>query len=182
MENQMKLRGKAWKFDRILDVDWEICPYGVAKQVMARYDAKELTKEEVKKELGSHCLTTVDPDFPKKVQPGDFLVGGKGMGYGHDHDHACVSIKGAGIGAVICEATSGYFKRNSIHHGLPVIELKGILAAVEQGDELELDLVEGTLKNVQSGKTVTFQPWPGFLIEMIQAGGLYPRIGLDHIL
>ena len=178
----MKLRGKAWKFDGILDVDWEICPLGVSKHIMAKYQSGELTKEQVKKELGQHCLTNVDPDFPKKVQPGDFLIGGKGMGYGHDHDHACVSIQGAGISAVICEATSGYFKRNSIHHGLPLVELKGIMAAVEQGDELELDLVEGTLKNVQSGKTEKFQPWPAFLIDMVQAGGLYPRIGMDHVL
>jgi 3-isopropylmalate/(R)-2-methylmalate dehydratase small subunit len=178
----MKLRGKAWKFDGILDVDWEICPFGVSKQTMMKYQSGELTKEEVKKELGKHCMSKIDPDFPQKVRPGDFLIGGKGMGYGHDHDHACVSIQGAGISAVICEATGGYFKRNCIHHGLPLIELKGIMAAVEQGDELELDLVEGTLRNVQSGKTVKFQPWPVFLIEMVQAGGLYPSIGLDHIL
>jgi 3-isopropylmalate/(R)-2-methylmalate dehydratase small subunit len=178
----MKLRGKAWKFDGVLDVDWEICPLGVAKQLMARYDSGELTKEQVKKEFGFHCMTKVDPDFPKKVQLGDFLIGGRGMGYGHDHDHACVSIQGSGISAVICEAASGYFKRNSIHHGLPLIELKGIMAAVEQGDELELDLVAGTLENMRSGKTVKFQPWPVFLIDMVQAGGLYPRIGMDHVL
>ena len=178
----MQLRGNAWKFDGTLDVDWEICPYGVAKQVMAKYQAGELNKEQVKKELGEHCLTTVDPEFPRKVKPGDFLIGGRGMGYGHDHDHACVAIQGAGIGAVICEATSGYFKRNSIHHGLPVIELKGIMATVDQGDELELDLVKGTLINARSGAVEHFQPWPPFLIEIIEAGGLYRRIGLDHIL
>jgi 3-isopropylmalate/(R)-2-methylmalate dehydratase small subunit len=178
----MKLRGKAWKFDGVLDVDWEICPLDVTKQIMPRYQLGELTKEEVLKEFGKHCMTNVDPDFPKKVQPGDFLIGGKGMGYGHDHDHACVSIQGAGISAVICEATGGYFKRNSIHHGLPVVELKGIMSAIEQGDELELDLAAGTLTNVQSGKTVQFQPWPKFLIEMTEAGGLYPSIGLNQIL
>ena len=178
----MKLSGRAWKFDGILDVDWEICPLAVAKEAMAKLESGELTKEGVKKELGSQCMTRVDPDFPKKVQPGDFLIGGRGMGYGHDHDHACVSIQGAGIGAVLCEATSGYFKRNCIHHGLPLIELKGIMSLVEQGDELELDLVEGTMKNVRSGKTETFQPWPDFLMAIVQSGGLYPHIGLDHIL
>jgi 3-isopropylmalate/(R)-2-methylmalate dehydratase small subunit len=178
----MKMRGKAWKFDGVLDVDWEICPLDVSKQTMQKYQLKELTKEEVMAEFGKHCMTKVDPDFPKKVQQGDFLIGRKGMGYGHDHDLACVSIKGAGISAVICEATGGYFKRNSIHHGLPVIEIKGIMSAVQQGDELELDLAAGTLTNVQSGKTVTFAPWPAFLLEMMEAGGLYPQIGLDQIL
>ncbi len=178
----MKLRGKAWKFDGVLDVDWEICPHEIATDMNRRYQLGELTKEEVIKEHGKYCMINVDPDFPKKVQPGDFLVGGKGMGYGHDHDHACISIKGAGISAVICEGTGGYFKRNSIHHGLPVVELKGIMSVVEQGDELELDLEKGTLKNVRSGKIVNFQPWPKFLIEIIQAGGLYPLIGIDTVL
>lgn len=178
----MKLQGKAWKFDGVLDVDWEICPHDIVSQMNSRYQLGELTKEEVIKAYGKYCMTHVDPDFPKKVQPGDFIIGGKGMGYGHDHDHACISIRGVGVSAVICEATGGYFKRNSIHHGLPVIELKGIMSAVGQGDELELDLAEGTVKNLNSGKTMSFQPWPKFLIEMIQAGGLYPHIGLDHIL
>ena len=178
----MKMRGKAWKFDGVLDVDWEICPYDIAFQMRSKYQLGELTKEGVIKEFGKHCMTNVDPDFPNKVQPGDFIIGGKGMGYGHDHDHACISIMGAGVSAVICEATGGYFKRNSIHHGLPVVELKGVMSEVGQGDELELDLTKGTLANMQSGKTIKFQPWPKFLIDIIQAGGLYPHIGLDHIL
>jgi 3-isopropylmalate/(R)-2-methylmalate dehydratase small subunit len=178
----MKLRGKAWKFDGVLDVDWEICPFETAQQISHKYQLGELKKEDVIKEYGKYCMVNVDPDFPKKVQPGDFIVGGAGIGYGHDHDHACISIRGAGVSAVICEATGGYFKRNSIHHGLPVVELKGIMAAVEQGDELELDLAGGTVKNLNSGKTLNFQPWPKFLIEIIQAGGLYPHIGMDTAL
>ena len=176
------LRGKAWKFDGILDVDWEICALKVFKDTMHRYQLKEITKEDVKEELGKHCMVNVDPDFPKKVQKGDFLIGSNGMGYGHDHDHACVSILGAGIAAVICEATSGYFKRNSIHHGLPLVELKGVMDNVQQGDELELDLAGGTLKNFTSGKTEKFPPWPAFLVEMVDKGGLYPSIGMDHVL
>jgi 3-isopropylmalate/(R)-2-methylmalate dehydratase small subunit len=178
----MKLRGKAWKFDGVLDVDWEIIPLETAQQITHKYQLGELKKEDVTRELGKHCMIKVDPDFSKKVQPGDFLVGGAGMGYGHDHDYACVSIKGAGVSAVICEATGGYFMRNSIHHGLPVVELKGIMAAVEQGDELELDLARGTLKNLNSGKALDFQPWPKFLMEIIQAGGLYPNIGIHTVL
>jgi 3-isopropylmalate/(R)-2-methylmalate dehydratase small subunit len=175
----MKLRGKAWKFAGVLDVDWEICPLGEAREVLSKYQQGELSEEEMTKELGKFCMTKVDPDFPSKAQPGDFLIGGEGMGYGHDHDHACVSIKGAGISAVLCEAAAGYFKRNSIHHGLPVIELQGIMAAVEQGDELEVDLVTGKGTNITSGKSLQFQPWPQFLLDMIQAGGLYPHIGMN---
>jgi 3-isopropylmalate/(R)-2-methylmalate dehydratase small subunit len=175
----MKLRGKAWKFDGVLDVDWEICALGDAREVLSKYQQWDISEKEMTRELGKLCMIKVDPDFPAKVQPGDILIGGEGMGYGHDHDHACVAIKGAGVSAVLCEAAAGYFKRNSIHHGLPVIELPGIMAAVEQGDELELDLVAGTGKNLNSGNTLRFQPWPKFLIDIIEDGGLYPHIGMN---
>ena len=172
----MKLRGKVWIFEGILDVDWEICAYDVARQVRDRYVLGELTTEDITREFSKHCMTKLDPDFPKKVKSGDFIIGGEGMGYGHDHDHACLSIKGAGVGAVLCEATNANFKRNCIHHGLPVVELKGIMSAVKQGDELEVDLVKGVVKNLNSGQELKFQPYPDFLIEIFQAGGVYPLL------
>ena len=169
---KMILRGRAWRFEGVLDVDWEICP--------AKYDNEfrtiRLSFEERLKGLGSHCMTVLDKDFPNKVKPGDFVVGGEGTGYGHDHDHACISLKGAGVGAVICEASNNNFKRNSIHHGLPVIEVKGIMAATKTGDELEVDLTEGKLKNLTTGKTFAFVPYPDFILEMLAEGGLYPQL------
>jgi 3-isopropylmalate dehydratase small subunit len=96
------------------------------------------------------------------------------MGYGHDHDHGCLSILGAGVGAVLCESAAPYFLRNSIEHGLPVVELPGIVAATLQGDALEVDLTAGSVHNVRSGAELTFAPPPDFIMEMILAGGVYP--------
>lgn len=172
----MKLRGKAWVFEGILDVDWEICPHEVLRQIRVKVAMGEIETKDLYKEYGQHCMTMLDPDFPKKVQPGDFLVGGDGVGYGHDHDHACMSIKGVGVGAVLCDASGHYFERNCIHHGLPVVQVKGILAATKQGDELEVDLVEGVVENITSGQELHFPPIPNFIIEIIQAGGLYPLL------
>ena len=162
------LRGKAWVFDGILDVDWEICPYETLRQL--REQGTPITYEE----LGRYCMTKVDQDFPRKVQRGDFIVAGEGMGYGHDH--ASMSIRGAGVGAVLCESTNANFLRNSFDHGLPVLEVRGIKAAVQQGDELEVDLERGTVQNCRTGAALTFKPLPDFLLQMLEDGGLYPHL------
>lgn len=167
------LRGRVWRFEGILDVDREICslkhagPFG---------PGVNMTFEERMRELGPHCLTLVDPDFPNKVRPGDLVVGGEGFGYGHDHEHACISLRGAGVGAVLCEAANTNFKRNSINLGLPVIEVKGIMSETKTGDELEVTLAEGRVRNLTTEKTLTFIPYPDFILEIIEAGGVYPQL------
>ena len=161
------MRGKAWVFGDIMDVDWEICPF----ETMRTLDAKGLAR--TAENLGPYCMTVVDPDFPKKVKKGDFIVAGENMGYGHDHDHACVSIVGAGVAAVICDSTNSNFLRNSVNHGLPVIEYPGIREATREGDELEVDLEAATIKNLTKGQEFRFTPFPAEMLDIIKAGGLY---------
>jgi 3-isopropylmalate/(R)-2-methylmalate dehydratase small subunit len=96
---ESKLRGKAWVFGDILDVDWEICSFEELRTLQAK-GVKPSPES-----LGPYCMTVVDPEFPKKVQKGDFIVAGENMGYGHDHDHASMSIQGAGVAAVVCDST-----------------------------------------------------------------------------
>lgn len=163
------LRGKAWVFRGLLDVDWEICPYSLVRDLQRK---GPITYEE----LGQYCMIKVDPEFPKKVRAGDFIVAEHNMGYGHDHDHACIAIKGAGVSAVLCESAAPYFLRNSIDHGLPVLEIPEVAQAVRQGDELEIDLAQGVVTNVNSGVRLTFMPFPQFIVEIIDAGGLYPML------
>jgi 3-isopropylmalate/(R)-2-methylmalate dehydratase small subunit len=165
-----KLRGRAWVFGDLLEVDWDIMPFATQHQLKEK--GIPLTEEV----LGKYCMTTLDPEFPKKVKKGDFLIAGENMGYGHDHDAACISIKGAGIAAVLCESTNGNFHRNCIHHGLPLSVCKGIKGKVNQGDELEVDLAEGIVKNLTAGEELRFLPIPEFLLEMLAAGGLYPQL------
>lgn len=162
------MRGKAWIFRGVLDVDWEICVFDISHVLQAK---GMYTPEEI----GKYCMTKVDPDFPKKVQKGDFIVG-EFMGFGHDHDHACLSILGAGVAAVICDTSAPYFLRNSIERGLPVVELSGILDAVKQGDELEVDLEKGRLTNISSGIELKFEPMPAFIIRKLEAGGMVPLL------
>ena len=167
------LRGRAWCFEGVMDVDWEICP---VEHMHAFHEDPTTTYAQRLVELGCHCMTMVDPEFPKKVRPGDIIVGSEGFGYGHDHDHACVSLRGAGVAAVLCEATNTNFMRNAIHHGLPVIEVKGIMRGTNTGDELEVDLNKGVVRNLTNGKTFAFAPYPDFILEIIEAGGLYQQL------
>jgi 3-isopropylmalate/(R)-2-methylmalate dehydratase small subunit len=165
------MRGRAWVFRGVLDVDWEICVFEISHELQAK---GMYTPEEI----GKYCMTKVDPDFPKKVRKGDFIVG-EFMGFGHDHDHACLSILGAGVAAVLCDTSAPYFLRNSIERGLPVVELPGILDAVKQGDELELDLEKGRLTNMSSGLESKFEPMPDFIIRKLEAGGMVPLLKME---
>ena len=162
------MRGKAWVFRGVLDVDWEICVFEISHELQAKglYTAEE---------MGKHCMTKVDPDFPKKVQKGDFILG-EFMGFGHDHDHACLSILGAGVAAVICETSAPYFLRNSIERGLPVVELPGVFDVVKQGDQIELDLEKGRLTNISSGVELKFEPMPSFILDKLSVGGMVPLL------
>ncbi len=167
------LRGRAWRFEGVMDVDWEICP---VEHMNAFRDGPSQTYEQRLEELGRHCMTTIDPEFPRKVQQGDIVVGGDGFGYGHDHDHACMSLRGAGVAAVLCETTNSNFMRNAVHHGLPVVEVSGIMKSTTTGDELEVDLAQGVVRNLTNGKQLYFVPYPDFLLQIIQAGGLYKQL------
>jgi 3-isopropylmalate dehydratase small subunit len=159
-----------------MDTDWEICP---VEHLHSFREDPHTTYEQRLEELGVHCMTTVDPEFPGKVRQGDIIVGDEGFGYGHDHDHACMSIRGAGIAAVVCESSNSNFMRNSIHHGLAVVEVKGILNGVNTGDELEIDLAKGTVADITNGKTFSFVPYPDFILKIIEAGGIYKQLTLQ---
>ena len=166
------LRGKAHCFDGVLDVDWEICPIEDLNFLRSNEGVK-LSYLEKQRYLARNCLTRLDPDFPNKVAPGDILVGHQGVGWGHDHDHAVLALKGVGLGAVICETTRQNFQRNCLHHGLPLIKIEGVFSKVATGDMLELDLEAGTFVNESSGVKLTFKPYPEFILQTLDAGGLY---------
>ena len=168
------LRGKAHCLAGVLDVDWEISPIEDL-QFLRTQEGINLSYEEKQQYLARNCLTRIDPDFPKKVKPGDMLVGNKGVGWGHDHDHAVMALKGVGLSAVICETTRQNFQRNCLHHGLPLIEIDGVFSRVSTGDMLELNLEAGTLTNEATGIRLTFKPYPEFILETLDRGGLYTQ-------
>ena len=157
----LKFRGQVWVFGDNLDVDKEIVPF-------RKWDSGLIKMNE----LGKWCMTYVDPDFPKKVNPGDIMVVGSNMGCGHDHSQANLAIKQCGISCIIAESFDRNFFRNSIHVGLPIIEYMGIKQKVKQGNELEVDLQAGEIRNLTTGDILRFTPFPDFLLDILEAGGI----------
>ncbi|HNX80642.1 MAG TPA: 3-isopropylmalate dehydratase small subunit [Candidatus Omnitrophota bacterium] len=135
------------------------------------------------KELGSHCMETIAPDFAKRVLPGDIIIGGKNFGCGSSREHAPLAVKGCGVAAVIAKSFAGIFFRNAINIGLPFLELDAA-SHIKQGDELEIDLSAGVIKNRTQGTTYQTQAFPKFLQEIVEKKGLMNWIkqkqGADH--
>lgn len=126
------------------------------------------------KELGAHAMENIDPDFSKKVKEGDVIVAGKNFGCGSSREQAPITLKAAGVSAVIAESFARIFYRNAINQGLPVLVCRGIGGEFKNGDEVRVDLRGGTVENLTSGKKFRFEPFPDFMMEILEAGGLVP--------
>ncbi|MCW3988680.1 MAG: 3-isopropylmalate dehydratase small subunit [Candidatus Bathyarchaeota archaeon] len=127
-------------------------------------------------EMAEHAMEGIDPDFPKKIQEGDIVVGGTNFGCGSSREHAPLALKYAGIGAVIAESFARIYYRNSINIGLPALECPGITEAVEEGDTVEVDVAGGTVKITRTGAELSFTPLPDFMVEVLYDGGLVPYL------
>jgi 3-isopropylmalate/(R)-2-methylmalate dehydratase small subunit len=125
-------------------------------------------------ELAKHVLEDADPEFARKVRPGDFVVGGRNFGLGSSREHAPAIIKLAGVGAVLAKSFARIFFRNSINVGLPVLVCDTDM--IEDGDQLEIDLSGGTIKNITRNTELTFNPLPDVMIKILEDGGLTSHI------
>lgn len=157
----MEFKGTAHRYGRDIDTD-VIIP--------ARYlntsDSAELAK---------HCLEDLDKDFVSKVQPGDILVAEENFGCGSSREHAPICIKAAGVSCVIAKSFARIFYRNSINIGLPIMECPEAVDAIKQGDMVKVDADAGTITDETTGETFQAHPFPPFIREIIEKGGLVAR-------
>lgn len=123
-------------------------------------------------ELAKHAMEGIDPNFSKKVRKGDIIVAGKNFGCGSSREQAPLVLKHAGVSLVIAESFARIFYRNSLNVGLPLLICKGITKAVEEGDELEVDVSTGRIYNLTRGVELHANPIPDFLMEIVESGGL----------
>ncbi len=154
----MTIKGRVWKFGNDVDTD-AIIP--------ARY--LNTTDPQV---LAQHCLEDADRGFVQKIKPGDIIVAGKNFGCGSSREHAPIAIKAAGISIVIASSFARIFYRNSINIGLPILEAPAAAAAIKEGQEVEVDLKAGKIINLSTGDAFEAVPFPAFMRELIEAGGL----------
>lgn len=154
----MKVEGKAWKFGDDVDTD-AIIPAIYLDTV----DPKE---------MATHCMEGIDPDFVDKIAPGDIIVADKNFGCGSSREHAPISIKAAEISCVIAKSFARIFYRNAINIGFPILECEEAAAKISEGDQIEVDLASGTITNLTKNETYKAQPFPEFMQQIIAAGGL----------
>ncbi len=153
----MVLRGRVHKFGDDINTDYIIS---------GRYKFKTLDL----KELATHVMEDIDPDFYKRIKPGDFIVAGKNFGCGSSREQAPLAIKHADIAAVLAKSFARIFYRNSINVGLPLIEID--TDSFENGDEIEVDLEKGVVRNLTRSFELEFPPYPDIMRKILQDGGL----------
>ncbi len=154
----MLIQGKAHKYGDHVDTD-VIIP----AQYLTLTDPDE---------LAAHCLEDLDAGFVEKVQSGDVIVAGKNFGCGSSREHAPIAIKAAGVSAVIAASFARIFYRNALNIGLPLVESPEASTGIDDGDEVEIDLEAGRVRNVTKGEEYEFAPLTGIAGELLAAGGL----------
>ena len=127
-------------------------------------------------ELAGHCMEDIDKDFVKNVRPGDIMVAEKNFGCGSSRDHAPIAIKASGISCVIASTFARIFYRNAINIGLAILECDEAAKDIKAGDEVAVDFDTGVIENKTTGKTYQAEPFPPFIQNIIQKGGLLKSI------
>lgn len=157
----MKFKGTVHRYGRDIDTD-VIIP--------ARY----LTTSEPS-ELAKHCLEDLDVEFVNNVKSGDIIVAEENFGCGSSREHAPIAIKAAGVDAVIAKSFARIFYRNSINTGLAILECPEAVDAIKNGDVVSVDTETGTITDETTGESFTAQPFPPFIADIIEQGGLLNR-------
>ena len=128
------------------------------------------------KELASHCMEDIDKEFVNKVKEGDIMVAEKNFGCGSSREHAPIAIKASGISCVIASTFARIFYRNSINIGLPILECDEAAKDIRDGDVVSVNYDTGVITNETTGKTYQAEPFPEFIQNIIQKGGLINSI------
>ena len=126
--------------------------------------------------LASHCMEDIDKDFASTVQPGDIIVAGPNFGCGSSREHAPLAIKSCGVKCVIAPSFARIFYRNAINIGLAILECEEASEKISEGDEIAIDFDTGVITNLTKNETYQAQPFPEFIKDIINEGGLLNSI------
>ena len=154
----MEFSGRAWKIGDNIDTD-VIIP--------ARY----LNTWDPDK-LAQHCFEDLDAKLISNINSGDIIVAGENFGCGSSREHAPIAIKAAGISCVIAKSFARIFYRNAVNIGLPILECPQAVDGIENGHNIEVNLTQGTIRNIDTNTFYDSVPFPVFMQNIIKAGGL----------
>lgn len=124
--------------------------------------------------IATHCLEAVRPEFAREVQPGDVVVAGPNFGIGSSREQAAQALRHLGVAAVVAPSYAGLFFRNAFNLGLLLLSCRHA-AQIADGTTLAIDARAGRL-TLADGRTLACDPIPGFLLDMVDAGGLLPQL------
>ena len=159
---QKVLKGKAFVYGANIDTD-QIYP--------GRF--LDLTEPG---QIGKHALEGADPNFVKEVQPGDLIVASTNFGCGSSREHAAITLKSAGVGAILADSFGRIFYRNVINLGVPLIVCPEISKIVKRGDVLIVDMTTGKVVNETTGASAQAQPLSEYVMNILESGGIKPMI------
>lgn len=150
------------------------------------YDKDDINTDEIiparylnsdkEEELAKHAMEDLDNKFVEKIKEGDFIVAKENFGCGSSREHAIWALRGAGVKAVMANSFARIFYRNAINNGFLAIECAGIANKVSYGDELDIDIDEGIIRNISKDEKYDFTPLPEFAKELLEKGGLLKYI------
>ena len=159
---QKVLKGKAFVYGPNIDTD-QIYP--------GRF--LDLTDED---QVGKHAMEGADANFVKEVQQGDLIVASTNFGCGSSREHAAVTLKAAGVGAILADSFGRIFYRNVINLGVPLIVCPGISGIVKRGDVVAVDMATGKVTNETTGAIAQAQPLSEYVMNILDSGGIKTMI------
>jgi 3-isopropylmalate/(R)-2-methylmalate dehydratase small subunit len=157
---ESRISGRVWKYGDDVNTD-VIFPGKYTYSISDR------------KEMAQHALEDLDPEFVKKVQPGDIIVAGKNWGCGSSREQAVICLKEIGVGAIVARSFARIYFRNCINEGLPIVTCDAV-DSVQTGDQVTVDFGAGTVTT--PGGTYNFPPLPPSVMEILQVGGLVQHV------
>lgn len=155
------IEGRVWKYGDDINTDL-IFP--------GRYTYQSLSEEE----MGIHALEDLDSNFTKEARPGDIIVAGKNWGCGSAREQAVKAIRARGVAAIIARSFSRIYFRNALNEGLPVIVCAAAAAAIEGGENVQIDLEEHCI-HTETGDFL-FSQYDVYIQQMLSCGGLIPHV------
>jgi 3-isopropylmalate/(R)-2-methylmalate dehydratase small subunit len=156
------MRGKVHKYEKA-NIDTDVIIPGPYLKI---HDHKELAK---------HAMEGLDPQFPKKVSDGDFLVCGSNFGCGSSREHAPIALSHTGIKAILAPSFARIFYRNAVDGGylLPIEVEESTMKRIDDTDELEIDVSQNKITNMtKNNESYSMKPFPELIARIVEAGGL----------
>lgn len=160
LSRRLRIEGNAWAFGDGINTD-DMYP-GFAMRLPLD-------------EAARHMFHATRPDWPELVRPGDIVVAGRNFGLGSSRPVPLL-FKQLGVAALVAEQFNSLFYRNCINYGLPAVAVPGITDALNEGDRLLVDVPEGRLTNLTTGRTHSVTPLPELLLTVLNAGGLFSQL------